>query len=969
MKILIVEDDLGITDLVSESISELGYETSIAFSGCNTIELIKNNSPELILLDYSLPDMTAKELINSLNQNNIKVPMFIVSTVQGDEKIAVEMMKLGAYDYLTKDAAFFARLPEVVSRAIEDLNRKRRIMEVEKALQESEEKYRLLFETMAQGVVYLDAEGRILFANNAAERILGLSLDQMLGRKSIYPEWKTIHEDGSDFLGETHPVTVALRTGKKVNNVIMGVFNQLNENYTFISISAVPLFKNGETKPYQVYATFEDITERKQADDTLRQSEKRARLQRTALAQLVFDNDIIEEELGSILNNITHVLTNTVDVERASVWQLSGDNSQLKCISLFESSKAIHSSGMVLETKKIPKYFEALLKESRICAEDTMTDPRTAELVDGYMDVLSISSMLDAGIMQEGKLEGVVCLEHVGKKRKWYSDEEAFASTIASIVAQLFSLVKRKKIKDALLQSEKSYSGLFNSIQQAIYIQNEEGAFLDVNEGALKMYGYTREELIGKTPELVSAPNKNNFPDVISKIQKAFNGEPQEFEFWGQRKNGEIFPKHVKVYKGTYHDKDVVIAIAEDITQRKLSEDALKASEEKYRSLVNTMPNGFYRSTPEGYFVEANPAFINMLGYDNLDELKKVNIPNELYVKSEERDNIIAKNPEFVDIIESYRLRTKDGRIIWLEDNARYIRDENDKILFHEGICRDITERKNNEMEIKKYTAELETLNQELQYSKSIIEENLNARNILVEELEKINAEKDKFFSIIAHDLKSPFHAFLGLTEMMAENISDFSIDELASLSKEMNSKANNLFKLLKNLLEWARMQRGSMVFNPLEINLSNLLSENINSLSANAVQKEITIVNKIEPEIFLTADENMLKSVFQNLLNNAIKFTMRGGEIVASSMFREEKQSVVVSIQDSGVGMDKELLDKLFKIEEKVGHEGTEGEESTGLGLLLCKEFVQKHNGKIWAKSEPENGSTFFVELPLLKS
>ncbi|MDP2303170.1 MAG: PAS domain S-box protein [Ignavibacteria bacterium] len=966
MKILIVEDDFGITELVSESLSELGYETTTAFSGISAIESIKNDSPELILLDYSLPDMTAKELINTLLKNEIKVPMFIVSTGQGDERIAVEMMKLGAYDYLTKDAAFFVRLPEVVSRAIEDLNRKRRIAEVEKSLLESEEKHRLLFETMTQGVVFQDAEGKILFANSAAERILGLSIDQLQGKKSIDPRWKAIHEDGSDFPGETHPVMVALQTGKKVNNVVMGIYNPFTESYTYISINAVPIFRSGEEKPYQVYATFDDITERKHAEDALRLSEKRARLQRTAIAKLVFDKEMVEVDDNAAFNNITSLLAHTIEVQRVGIWVISDDNSQLECISLYEYDKGIHSSGMVLETNKISKYIEALLKESRISIEDTKTDPRTVELIDGYFEVHSISSMLDSGIMQNGLLTGVVCLEHVGAVRKWYSDEEAFVSTVASIVAQLFSSVKQKRIKNALRQSEKSYRGLFNSLQHAIYLQDKNGVFLDVNDGAVKMYGYSREEMIGKTPEFVAAPNKNNFTEVSTKIQKAFEGEPQEFEFWGKRKNGEIFPKRVNVYKGTYHDKDVIIAIAEEITQRKKSEEALKASEEKYRNLINTMPNGFYRSTPKGYFIDANYALINMLGYDNLEELKKVNIPLELYVQSEERDEILATNPEFVNAIESYRLKTKDGRIIWLEDNARYVRDENDNILYHEGICRDITLRKKNETEIKRYTSELETLNEELRFSKSIIEENLNARNLLVDELEKINAEKDKFFSIIAHDLKSPFHAFLGLTGMMAENISEFSIDELASLSKEMNSKANNLFKLLKNLLEWARMQRGSMVFNPTQINLSNLLTEVIHSLSANAVQKDIKIINKIENGLILTADENMLNSISQNLLNNAVKFTKRGGEIVVAASYNDPDKSITISVKDSGVGMTEQLLNKLFKIEEKVGHQGTEGEESTGLGLLLCKEFVQKHEGKIWAASEPENGSTFFVELPI---
>lgn len=268
-----------------------------------------------------------------------------------------------------------------------------------------------------------------------------------------------------------------------------------------------------------------------------------------------------------------------------------------------------------------------------------------------------------------------------------------------------------------------------------------------------------------------------------------------------------------------------------------------------------------------------------------------------------------------------------------------------------------------NEIEIKRYTTELEKLNEELLYSKSLIEENLDARNLLVEELEKLNMEKDKFFSIIAHDLRSPFHAFLALTSMMAENISDFSIDELGKISKEMHSKASNLFNLLRNLLEWARIQRGSIVFTPSKIVLAKVLQNIIEAVEDNAKLKEITINKDISDNIVISADEKMLNSLFQNLLSNAIKFTNRGGEVFVKLATQEN--SVLIEIRDSGIGMSPELLNKLFKLEEKVGHEGTAGEESTGLGLLLCKDFTDFHRGTIWVESEVEKGSTFFVELP----
>ena len=158
----------------------------------------------------------------------------------------------------------------------------------DEALRASEEKHRTLFETMAQGVVYQNAEGYIISANPAAERTLGLTLDEMLGRKSIDPRWKAIHKDGSDFPGDTHPAMVALRTGKEVRNVIMGVFHPDDNEHVWINIYARPQFKPGSTKPHQVYTIFEDITEPKRAEETLRESEERYRLLTETTQDMIF---------------------------------------------------------------------------------------------------------------------------------------------------------------------------------------------------------------------------------------------------------------------------------------------------------------------------------------------------------------------------------------------------------------------------------------------------------------------------------------------------------------------------------------------------------------------------------------------------------------------------------------------------------------------------------------------------------
>ncbi|MCL4549010.1 MAG: HAMP domain-containing histidine kinase [Bacteroidetes bacterium] len=222
-------------------------------------------------------------------------------------------------------------------------------------------------------------------------------------------------------------------------------------------------------------------------------------------------------------------------------------------------------------------------------------------------------------------------------------------------------------------------------------------------------------------------------------------------------------------------------------------------------------------------------------------------------------------------------------------------------------------------------------LEEEINFTKQA-EEEIENKNV---ELSKINAEKDKFFSIIAHDLKSPFHGFLNLTELMADNTEKFSPEELVENSKSLNVAASNLYKLLENLLEWAQMQRGSMSFTPQEIDLQKIVSKCIETVKDRAVQKGITVINEVPKMQEVYGDERMIDSVFRNLLSNAVKFTRRDGKVIVSTK-AAANEKIEVTVSDTGVGMSEENVKKLFKLEEKVSFKGTEGEPSTGLGLLL---------------------------------
>ncbi|MFH0736338.1 MAG: tetratricopeptide repeat-containing sensor histidine kinase [bacterium] len=305
-------------------------------------------------------------------------------------------------------------------------------------------------------------------------------------------------------------------------------------------------------------------------------------------------------------------------------------------------------------------------------------------------------------------------------------------------------------------------------------------------------------------------------------------------------------------------------------------------------------------------------------------------VKREEKIRSLQKENIIQKNQRNSLLIISFLLLTT---VIFIF------------IAYH-------SKRKVNNLLIN-HNAEVTGQKEELQY--------------LNDQLKELIATKDKFFSIIAHDLKSLFLGFLGMTEMMANETSSFTHQELSATSKEMHKSANNLYKLLENLLAWAQIQKGTISFIPKEFDLLNLVKHNIEMINQRAAQKGINLVSKISDIQLVYADVKMIDTVLRNLLSNAVKFTNQGGKIVITSK-EINNQFIEISIADSGIGISEELCSKLFKIEEKVGREGTDGETSTGLGLLLCKEFVEKNGGKIWVKSDENVGSTFYFTIPELK-
>lgn len=231
-------------------------------------------------------------------------------------------------------------------------------------------------------------------------------------------------------------------------------------------------------------------------------------------------------------------------------------------------------------------------------------------------------------------------------------------------------------------------------------------------------------------------------------------------------------------------------------------------------------------------------------------------------------------------------------------------------------------------------------------------------------ELQELNATKDKFFSILSHDLRSPFNSIIGFTELMADETKDLKTQDFRKYARVIKGSAEYAYDLLENLLNWARLNRGQLPNNPKFVNIKSTLAKCIKAFSEPSASKNLKIQNEISPDLRVFVDSNMLDCIFRNLISNAIKFSNEEGVIKVVAEIRD-KQKVMISIRDSGIGMTKDLVKELFNTKADTGRLGTKGEPSHGLGLILSRELVLEMNGEIWVESVAQEGSTFHIVLP----
>ncbi len=375
------------------------------------------------------------------------------------------------------------------------------------------------------------------------------------------------------------------------------------------------------------------------------------------------------------------------------------------------------------------------------------------------------------------------------------------------------------------------------------------------------------------------------------------------------------------------------LALKAETKEKEALLEKLTVSEKKYREIFESFVDVYYRVNINGIIELVSPSIKDVTGWEANELIGK---PTDVFFISPEEKERFRSTFFESGLLKNYEIsmRRKDGDIIIVSFNSKVIYQEGEPIAT-QGTFRDVTYMKEAERKLAELNAKLE------------------------EEV----ATKDKFFSIISHDLRSPFTALLGYTRMMDEDFESFSQDEVREAIKSLHSTSENLYELLEGLLTWSRAQRGKLELNPERVNLNETVNGLFELMHPVADKKKIELINEISPNTFVYADPDMLLGIIRNLVSNSIKFTPEEGSVRVQHSRNNDFDEITVA--DTGVGIAEKDLDKIFKIDVHHTTPGTNNEPGTGLGLILVKELVEKHGGKLKVESELGKGTRISFTLP----
>lgn len=478
------------------------------------------------------------------------------------------------------------------------------------------------------------------------------------------------------------------------------------------------------------------------------------------------------------------------------------------------------------------------------------------------------------------------------------------------------------------------------SVGDAIVTVNVDNRITFWNRTAKEIFGYEKYQVFGKFIERIIKEFNDEYLTGLRSSLTSNDKIETEISFLGN----DSKQKYLRMTSALLEDSSIVFKFSDVTELLSRSSKVLADSEERYKNIIENLQEALWTAERVSGNLRAVFYTASTERITGFDPQKFIDDPNLWYkiIYPDDLKDVIKRlknlyrNPVKDYEALEYRILHKRGSIIWIRNKITVVRSKQGRIEKIYGLVNDISESKRNEDRLKKYGVELQELNR----------------------------AKDRFISIVSHDLRSPFNSILGFTDLLL-NEPDTTEEEKTQYVKYIRESSFNLLSLVNSLLDWTRLQTGRIDFEPERLDSRLIITRAIHMLSGAAMKKNIDLRSEVQNSLYIKADENLMLQAFNNLISNAIKFTEPGGRILISAIYPEQKNVVQFSVKDDGIGIDKNNLNKLFRVDTKFTLVGTAGEKGSGLGLSLVQEIIQKHNGKIWVESEVNKGSDFKFTLP----
>lgn len=484
-----------------------------------------------------------------------------------------------------------------------------------------------------------------------------------------------------------------------------------------------------------------------------------------------------------------------------------------------------------------------------------------------------------------------------------------------------------------------NHDTIFDNSPSVLFIISKKGLIKHLNSSAINFLGFPLNECINKNFIDFIETQQDQVLKIFEQIKELNFPQTIEVKFRANNKKSYIASLSVnKYFDSTANEEQFIISLF-DLTHHKMKAELIKESRIRFENIANSAPVMIWITDVDGLLIFVNQIWTEFtgrtigeeLGFNWIQDVHPDDVNGFLNVYQQS----ISDRQNFSH---QFRYRKNDNVYRWLMMNGIPRFNEDNLFLGFIGTCIDITQQKEDEEIIKKINDELESANQ----------------------------NKDKFFSIISHDLRSPLSGIMSLLDIIVTDYDSLGEEERKEILFEAAKTSKSTYILMENLLDWSRIQTGKISYEPQNISLTQILNGIKNLYYQKLKEKGISLNYDFDPEVFAFADNNMAETIFRNLISNAIKFSKEFGLILVS--FDKTDDFIQIKVKDTGIGMNEKQISKLFKIDQTHSTVGTSGERGTGLGLMLCKELVEKQGGKIWIESIVNAGTTFYFTLPKAK-